>query len=447
MKEKFLKYVIPSVLAMWIYSIYTMINGIFVAKGVGEIALAAVNISTPFVNVIFAAAILFAVGTSTIASINLGNKEVTKAREAFTMNAVVLILIGLSLTVAVLVNLEQIAYFMGATKSTILYVKDYLGVLSIFSVFYMLSYYFEVLVKTDGHPHLATIGVCVSAVTIIVLDYVLVIKLGWGVKGAAIATGLSQAAACLIYFMHFLRKGARLKFIKFKFDVSLLKRTLPIGLSDCVTEFSTGFITFMFNRTILQNIGESGIITYTVILYINSIVMMTMAGISQGTQPLISYYYGKGNKETYKYFLKTAIKTTAAISALIYVGCMLFAEQINSIYISHDEAELFSYSVKALRMYALTFLVVGFNIIFTGFYSAIAKPLYSMIISISRGLVVIVLSLMTMTAVFGDNGIWVASVVSEILCLVISGLLFVKFTYNDLFTQNMSRKRIEATDI
>ncbi len=447
MKRKFLKYVIPSVLAMWIYSIYTMINGIFVAKGVGEIALAAVNISTPYVNVIFAAAILFAVGTSTIASINLGNKEVTKAREAFTMNMVMLILIGLSLTGLVLINLERIAYFMGATKTTIGYVKDYLGILSVFSVFYMLSYYFEVLVKTDGHPHLATIGVCISAVTIITLDYIFVIKLNLGVKGAALATGLSQVAACLIYFMHFLRKSSKLKFVSFKFDISLIKRTLPIGISDFVTEFSTGFITFMFNRIILQHIGEIGIITYTVIIYVNTFVMLTMAGISQGTQPLISYNYGSGNKETYRYILKLAIKTVAIFAICIYSASMIFAEQINSIFISRDEVEIFSYSVKAFRIFTLAYLVVGFNIIFVGFYSAIEKPLYSMIISTCRGLVVIVLSLMTMTALFGDNGIWLSLFVSEIICLIISGVLFAKFTYSDLFTESALNKRISVIDI
>jgi len=195
MKKRFLKYVIPSVLAMWIYSIYTMVNGIFVAKGVGEIALAAVNISMPFANATFAVAILFAVGTSTIASIHLGNKEAKeskKASEVFTMNMVILISICITITVIVLLNLERIAYFLGATETTLGFVKQYLGIAALLSVFSMISYYFEVLVKTGGCPQLATIVVCITAVTNIFLDYVFVIKLDFGVKGAAFATGIAQ---------------------------------------------------------------------------------------------------------------------------------------------------------------------------------------------------------------------------------------------------------------
>lgn len=445
MKRKFLKYVIPSVIAMWVYSLYTMVDGIFVAKGVGELALAAVNISMPYINATFAVAILFAVGTSTIASINLGNKEVKEACEIFTMNLVVLVLISLSITAVLYFNLESIAYFLGATDKTIGYVKEYLGIISLFSVFSMISYYFEVLVKTDGYPQLSIIVVSISAVTNILLDYIFVMKLGYGVKGAAIATGISQMLSCVVYIIHFIRKSYKIKFVSFKFDLSILKRTIPVGISDFITELSSGFIIFMFNRIILKNIGEIGIITYTVIMYVNSLVIMTMVGISQGTQPLVSFYYGRDDKRTYSYFLKTAIKTVAVMSLGVYVFSMLFAKQINAIFISEDEIELFNYSVKAFRMYVHVYLVVGFNIVIVGFYSAIEKPLYSMIISMGRGLVVIVPILMMMSNLFGENGIWLSSLVSEIICLIIGGIIFVKFFFNDLFVDIKTKNTIAET--
>jgi len=435
MRRKFLKYVIPSVIAMWIYSLYTMVDGIFIAKGVGEIALAAVNIIMPYVNATFAIAILFAVGTSTIASMHLGSKESKKASEVFTMNMIILISISITFTIVVLLNLESIAYFLGATEITIVFVKEYLGVISLFSMFAVVSYYLEVLVKTDGYPRLATLGVCISAITNICLDYLFVIKLGYGVKGAAFATGFSQMLACSVYIWHFVRKKSKINFVKFKFDFTTIKRTIPIGASDFVTELSTGFIIFIFNRIILKNIGETGIITYTIIMYVNNIVLMTMSGISQGIQPLISYYYGRDDKKTYAYFLTTAIKTVAVISLSIYVLCMLFAEQINGIFISRNEIELFNYSVKAFRIYVMAYLVVGFNVVFIGFYSAIEKPICSMILSMGRGLVVIVASLLLMANKFGENGIWISSFVSEGICLIIGGIIFVKFFFNDLFVE------------
>ncbi len=437
MRRKFLKFVIPSVLSMWVFSLYTMVDGIFVAKGAGELALASVNISMPFINAVFSLSILFAVGTSTIAAISLGNNEEGEANRVFTMNMVLIIILGIALSLAVLLNLDKIAYFLGATSTTVANVKEYLGIISAFAVFAMLSYYFEVLVKTDGHPKLATFGVCVSAITNIVLDYIFVIKWGYGVKGAAVATGIAQMSATLIYIFHFVKRSKRIKFVKFKFDGSLLRRTLPIGAADFITELSTGFIIFLFNRTILKYIGETGIITYTIIMYINSLVIMTMAGISQGTQPLVSFYHGRDDKATCSYFLKKAFKTAGIVSLAINIACMIFAEKISGVYIRSHEAEILKYSVRAIRLYAPAFLVLGFNIVFAGFYAAIEKPLYSMIISIGRGFVVITLSMFFMTRLLGENGIWLTSFVSEVICLIIAAIIFAKFYYKDLFEDIM----------
>jgi len=433
---------VPSVLAMWIYSIYTIVDGIFVAKGVGENALASINISMPFINASFAIAILLAVGSSTIASVHLGNKEKNKASQIFTNNMIVLIIVSIIITVAVLLNLERISYFLGATKNTIKYVKDYVGVISLFSVFSMLSYYFEVLVKTDGYPRLSIIGVCASAATNIVLDYIFVIKLGYGVKGAAFATGISHVLACLIYLWHFIKVDSRIKFTKFNFDLNILKRTIPLGASDCITEFSLGFTIFMFNRTILKNIGDEGIITYTIIMYVNTIVLMTMAGISQGMQPLVSFYYGRDDKKTCAFFLKSAIKSAVFISFAFYTLAMIFAKQINGIFIGASQVELLNYSIKAFRIYITAYLIIGINIVIIGFYTAIEKPIYSMILSIGRGFVVITISLLLMPSLLGENGIWISSFVSEAICLSLGSVIFIRFVFGDLFIENKTNNAI-----
>ena len=446
MRKKFLKYAVPSVLSMWVYSLYTMVDGIFVAKGVGETALAAVNISMPFVNAVFALSIMFAVGTSTISAISLGNKENNKASEIFTMNMTVLIVIGIVVTAVVLLNLESIAYFLGATENTVNYVKEYLGIISAFTVFPILSYYFEVLVKTDGKPRLSTLCVCISAVTNIALDYIFVIKLGYGVRGAALATGIAQMIPVMIYVLYFIYKSSKIKFVRFKFEFSVFMRTMLIGMSDFITGFSSGFIIFMFNITILKNIGEIGIITYTIIMYINNIVIMTMTGISQGNQPLVSYCYGRGDTKTYLYFLKTAIKSAGAISLLIYAVCMLFAERICGIFISADETRMIEYSAKAIRWYSSAYLILGFNIIFSGFYAALERPLYSAIISVGRGFAVITASLIVMASLFGEKGIWMSSFISEAICLIAAIAIFIRFYYKELFDDIMEKEPLGDYD-
>lgn len=446
MRRKFLKYAVPSVLSMWVYSLYTMVDGIFVANGVGETALAAVNISMPFVNAVFALSIMFAVGTSTISAISLGNNEENKASETFTMNMSVLILIGIGVTAGVLLNLERIAYFLGATENTIAYVKEYLGVISAFTIFPILSYYFEVLVKTDGRPRLSTLCVCISAITNIVLDYIFVMKLGYGVKGAAIATGIAQMMPVMVYVFYFVYKSSKIKFVCFKFEFSVLIRTMLIGISDFITEFSSGFIIFIFNITILKNIGEIGIITYTIIMYLNNIVITTMTGISQGNQPLVSYYYGMGEQKTCLYFLKIAIKSVGVISLIICAVCLLFAEKICGVFISADETQLLEYSVKAIKWYSPAYLVVGFNVIFSGFYAALECPLYSAAISVGRGFVVITICLLTMASLFGEKGIWLSSFLSEAICLIGAIVIFVRFYYRYVFDDILEKEPLADYD-
>lgn len=204
--KRFFKYLAPSVVAMWVFSLYTMVDGIFVSKGVGELALAAVNISMPFINFIFAVSLLFSTGASTIIAIYLGKKDIKSANEVFSFNLVSIIILSIIILAITFFNLDRLALFLGATESTIGMVKDYLGIIIFFNGFFIVSYSLEVIIKTDGFPILATVGVIISALTNIILDYLFVIEFGWGVKGAGIATGLSQVFSTIFFLIHFLRK-------------------------------------------------------------------------------------------------------------------------------------------------------------------------------------------------------------------------------------------------
>ena len=309
LRKKFIKYLLPSVAAMWVFSLYTMIDGIFVSRGVGPVALAAVNISMPFVNFIFALSMLFSTGVSTVIAIYLGQKKLDKAREAFSFNVLCIIVVSISITIISLINIDKITLFLGATDATFQLVKDYLKIIMIFNAFFIISYCLEVLSKTDGFPHLSIIGMIISAVTNIVLDFIFVILLGFGIKGAAFATIISQGVSCLFFLIHFLSSRGKLQFVKFKINFEMLKRILYIGFPDAITELTSGVVILLFNQTILKYIGEDGIITYSIISYVNTLVIMTMIAITQGMQPLSSYHYGKNENNVVKKLLKMSIKT------------------------------------------------------------------------------------------------------------------------------------------
>lgn len=436
LRKKFIHYLLPSVAAMWVYSIYTMVDGIFVGRGVGPTALASVNIAMPYINFVFASSMFFSTGASTIISISLGKKEFKDANETFSLNLISMIIFSLTISILSYLNLDKIALFLGATESTLPFVLSYLKVIIFFNVFFIVSYCLEVLTKTDGFPYLAIIGVVLSAITNIVLDYILVLKLNFGVEGAALATGISQVISTIFFFSHFLRKTSKLKLIKFSFNFSTIKRIIYIGFPDALTELTSGIVILLFNQSILKYIGESGIVTYSVICYVSTLVLMTMIGVTQGMQPLSSFYFGCKDTKSIKSLLKMSLKTITLASIIVFFISFIFAKEIVNIFIRKENIDLFLYSIKAFRIFSFSFLILGFNILISGFCASIERPLYATIISLSRGFILVSIVLVTMGFLFGGAGIWFTTIISESLSLIISLIILKKSLFYIKFDQH-----------
>ncbi|MCI9635564.1 MAG: MATE family efflux transporter [Hungatella sp.] len=430
LKTSFWRFIWPSVAAQWIFALYTMVDGMFVARGVSEVALSAVNIASPFVNFLFSVSILFAVGTSTIVAIYLGKGEKQKADEVYTQGLASLLVISAIITAGVFVNLETAAIFLGATEVTMEYVKHYILSILPFAWCFIISYSFEILVKTDGYPKFATAAVTGGAVLNCILDYLFVMVFRWGVAGAGAATGLSQCALVFLYISHFLSPKATIRFRKFKWDPARLVRAVKIGLPSCLTEFSAGITVFLFNHTILKYLGNDGIISYTVIGYVNTIVVMSIAGIAQGTQPMISFYYGKGDGGKYRTLLKYGLTTSAGLGAAAFIGSWAGADLLVSMFISRELAELKDYTIAVFRVFSLSFLIAGINIQMGGFFTAVERPMPALVISVGRGFVTLALALKICGTLFGGPGIWWAPALSEFLCLCLT--LAFAFRYKTL---------------
>ena len=426
LKKDFIKYIIPAVVAQWVFALYTMVDGMFVARGVSEIALAAVNLSSPFVMGLFAVSLMFAVGTSTIVAMLFGEKKIGEAKEVFSQNIVVLIILSLLITAAVLLNLESFCSFLGATKNTMPYVKEYIGTIAPFAVCFVLSYSFEILISTDGYPALATIIVTIGVVANCILDYLLIIVFEMGVFGAAFATGFSQFLVVVVYLFHFLGKKGTIKFCKFKIRPSVILREMRNGFPSGITELSAGIVTFVFNQFILRYLTEDALVSYSIIAYINGIVVMSMTGIAQGAQPLVSYYYGKQEMDKCRKLLKYGI-TAMFVASVVALGISyLGADLLVRVFISADMSELIVYSTKVFRIFIFAFLLMGYNIEMAGFFTAIEKPGAAVAISLGRGCITLVISMLIVTTLFGGSGIWWGALLSEGLCLIVSIVLFKK---------------------
>ena len=364
-KNRFMKYVVPSVAAMWVYTIYTMVDGMFVARGVGTTALAAVNISMPFINTAFALGILFAVGASTKASIYKGQGDMEKANKVFTVSTVTVFSLALIVAIAALLNLERLAMMLGADETTLPYVKDYLGIIIPFVVCYMTSYNLEVLIKADGYPQKAIVTTLAGAATNIVLDYVFVMVFHWGIKGAAIATGISQLMTLSIFLAHFLSKKSGFSFVKIQWKFKEVVSMAKIGVADSVTEFSVGAIIFLFNNTLIRVSGNDGVVIYTVIAYVSQLILMTMMGINQGMQPLVSYYHGREEHKIHKYILRIALIVAGTASLAAFVWGVLYPNPVVAVFIDRGaDALLYENAVNAFTVFFL-FFTAGYRSYFS----------------------------------------------------------------------------------
>ena len=418
--SQFLHFIAATVASLMVFSLYSIVDGLFVAKGVGEYAMSAVNLAVPFTNVLFSIAIIFAVGSSTIIAIYLGQEQGEKANGLFSQNLALLVAIGLTISVLVFVFLEPFARLLGARGVTLPYTIDYLKGLAPFAVCFIVSYNMEVLIKTDGYPKLAILTVVIGCLTNCVLDYLAIFVLDWGVWGAAVATGLSQLLTCVIYLAHFLQGHNTFHLVRFKMDWSIYKRLLPIGVADGVTELCNGVMIFLFNRIILQCLGDDGLVSYTIIAYVNTLIVNTMLGISQGSQPLISYHYGKEDAAGYRKLLRYGSTAVGIMTGIIFAAVMGLAPQVARLFLGAENAPLVAASADALRRYGLSYLLVGGNILMGGFLTAVEQPKGAISISVGRGLLFQATALVVLAYAVGGSAIWFAPVISEALCAVMA---------------------------
>lgn len=418
--KQFFHFSAATVASLMVFSLYSIVDGLFVARGVGEYAMTAVNLSVPFVNLLFSIAVIFAVGTSTIIAYLLGQKNAQSANKLFSQNLATLAVIGVTISVLVLAFTEPLARLLGAEEVTLEYTIHYLQGLAPFAVCFMISYNLEVLVKTDGRPRLALVTVCVGCVTNCVLDYLAIFHWGLGIWGAAAATGVSQLLTCLIYLTHFLGKHTTFHPVRFRMDWKIYRRLLPIGISDGLTELCNGLMIFLFNHTILRCIGTDGLVAYTIIAYANTLVINITMGVSQGSQPLISFQNGRGDGTAIGNLLRYGLRTMCGIAAVCFTVLFLAAPKLVAVYLPEAGAEMLTFATDAFRRYSLCYLPVGFNIYIAGFLTAMERPLPAVSISTGRGLILQGSILLLLAAVLGGGSIWVAPVISEVLCLGLS---------------------------
>ncbi|NBA01627.1 MATE family efflux transporter [Erysipelothrix rhusiopathiae] len=424
LRQNLSRYILPSIGAMIFFSLYTMVDGMFVGKGVGPQALASVNLSMPYINMIFAFALMIAVGASTRITYYFGQKNFHESNVIFSLGFWFLGIFALILALFMGFMHNPFIRVLGATPDTLNYVSQYLRIMIFFSPFFMLTYYLEVLVKADGAPGLSLLGIILSAFVNIIFDYLFVIQFQWGIQGAAIATGIAQVFGFIFFLSYFQSSKSTLKFIKPTWNIKTIKTMIQIGIPDALTELSSGFITFVFNLAIAFYFGSNGLAAFGVLMYLTNLVTVTMIGINQGIQPLVSFYHGQEETKLIDWILSDALFVSVVCGFAFFLLCQIFPEVLVRGFINAENIEPFTLAVKALPIFSYGFLISGINIVFAGYFTALERIRPAMIISMSRGYVLVALCVLGLPYVLGANSIWFAPLAYELLTLVVSSILF-----------------------
>jgi len=423
-KKLFLKYTIPGVVGMMVTSLYVIVDGIFIGKAVGSDGLAAVNMVEAVIAFSFALNIMIATGSATMVAIKMGEKKNHEANKIFSFFVLVLILGAGGISLFILGFIEQTADFLGATGILKTMVIEYMTIIMYFNVFFMGTYFLEIFVRTNGRPTYSMSALIIGGVLNIILDYIFVIHLDYGLKGAALATGLSQTIATTILIIDFFRSDSQLEFVKPDFSLPLLFKGITNGSSEFVSEISLGFIIFIFNLTIMREIGKIGVSAFSIINYINTVVFAILLGVSQGIQPIISYSLGSNEKYVIRGIFSLAIKTVFIIGIIAFTTMFVFSEKIIRIF--SNNKELLVFTTKAAKIYCFAYFLNGINMVMAAYFTAIENAKLSAFISALRGIIFVIMGITIFPMIWGIDGIWFTMPVAEVLTAFIGYRLIKK---------------------
>lgn len=385
--RRLIRFVIPSVAMMILTSIYGVVDGLFVSNFVGKTPFAAVNLVIPFTMILGAFGFMLGTGGTALVAKTLGEGRQEEANRIFSMLIYFALGLGVLLTIFGIAVLKRIVIKMGADDAMLRHCMIYGRIVLLGIPFYMLQNMFQNFLIAAEKPQLGLIVTIAAGVTNMVLDALFIAVLGWGVAGAAAATALGQCVGGLIPFVYFARKNSsRLALVKTKLLGGALLRTCTNGSSELVSNISMSSVGMLYNAQLMKVAGENGVAAYGVILYVNFIFIAIYLGYAYGSAPIVAFNYGAGKKAELQNVLKKSLKLLLGTGIVLLSIGVLFAGVLSGLFVGYD-AQLYAMTVRGLRFYAVSFLLSGFNIYGSSFFTALNNGVVSAAISFLRTVV------------------------------------------------------------
>lgn len=417
--KSFFQYLIPTLIGMMLMSVNIVIDGVFVGHGVGSTALASVNIAVPVFSIVISLALLIGIGGGALYSMSVGEGNVKKAQEVFSVSMALVAMITIVVSALSYIFAEPLAHLFGANEDTLPYALDYMKILLLFSVFIALETCLSIFVRNDGNPQLAMVGLIVTAILNIGLNYWMIFILKLGVTGAALATVIATIIGLLVLLLHFFKKGSFLKLVKFSWNKKDVNMIHKIGFPSFLSEAGMGVFIIGYNIAMSYYAGTTGLAAFSVINYLHTFMFLAFIGIGSTIQPMISFYYGAKAYDMIKDTVRIAEITALVLGALFIMIGFGLADYLVMLFGVETE-EIMTLATKGIKLFFIGYLFMGINFIYMTYFQSIGYVKPSVSITVFRGFILLAGMLVFLPKFFGVNGIWLAVPVSEgIVALVL----------------------------
>lgn len=424
--KKLLRFVLPSIVMMIFTSIYGVVDGLFVSNYVGKTAFAAVNLIMPFLMAISALGFMIGTGGSAIVAKTLGEGKKKQANEYFSMLVYLTLIGGIVLSALGILFSPLIARGLGADGALLTNCVLYARITLLSMPAFMLQNVFQSFFVTAEKPKLGLGVIVIAGVTNMVLDFLLVGVFQIGLAGAAFATVTSECIGGLFPLLYFARKNSSLlKLGRTHFNGKIFLCACGNGSSELMTNLSSSIVNSLYNIQLMNLAGENGVAAFGTIMYVNFIFIAIFLGYSIGSSPLVSYHYGAGNHDELKNLFQKSLRLIGIWGLMLFILAQLIARPLAAIFVGYD-ADLFSMTQNGFRIYCIAYLINGFNIYGSSFFTALNNGLISAAISFLRTLVFQLAAVLLLPLLLGINGIWSAVAVAELLTLGLTVTFFVR---------------------
>lgn len=421
----FARYTILSVLGTLGVSCYILADTFFVSKGLGTRGLTALNLAIPVYNFIHGTGLMLGMGGATRFSVckNQGRKE--EVNRLYMNTLYLSALFSLLFFLSGILFAKPLAVLLGADETVLEMTGTYLRWLFLFSPAFILNDVFLCFVRNDEAPRLAMVAMLIGSFSNILLDYVFIFPMGMGIFGAVFATGLSPVISIAVMSLHWIKKRNSFHFCRANPLPGCMGQELSLGFPSLIAQVSSGVVIIVFNAILLKLEGNIGVAAYGVIANISLVIVAVYTGIAQGAQPLISRFYATGDQKQVQKVLRYATTTILALSCIIYVFIYLSAGPVTAVFNSENDPYLQRTAITGLKLYFISNPFVGYNIILAIFFTSIEKALPAHILSLLRGLILIIPMAFLLSAVFGITGVWLTYPVTELL-VALPGFVIIK---------------------